>query len=314
MQKYFFNIAFVLLCVNLNAQQVQFSASADKDSILIGDHINLILKAGFDSSIQFTWPALADTFSNFEVVERAETDTTISANKISLQQYIVVTSFDSGQQIIPPIRLLYSITGDTTSRSVFSEAIRINVFTVPVDTAAAIKDIKDPVKVPLTFAEILPYLLGLIPLIILVWVFYYWYRNKGKMKLPDVPAKRLSPSEEARNNLQKLEQEKLWQKGEVKKYHSAISDIIRVYLERQFHFNAMEQTTDEILLSVSKLDELRNSAHLLNHILTTADLVKFAKHQPLPDENSLSLKNALEFVERTKPVPVAEPVLKGGEA
>lgn len=128
----------------------------------------------------------------------------------------------------------------------------------------------------------------------------------------EAPSRRLSPYDEATGQLKKLEQEKLWQKGEVKKYHSEISDIIRIYLERQFNFPAMEQTTDEILFSVNKYEEIRGWDYLLKQILTTADLVKFAKYQPLPDENSLSLKNAFEFVEKTKPQPVAEPELKGG--
>jgi hypothetical protein len=309
-------INFILsfsLCAYVNAQQVQFSVSADKDSILIGDHINLILKAELDKSIKFTLPALADTFNNFEIVERAGVDTTLTSNKISLQQYIVVTSFDSGQQVIPPLQLLYSLPEDTTTRFAFSEAIRIDVLTVAV-VDEEIRDIKDPVKVPLTFAEILPYLLGFIPLLLLLWVIYYWYKNKGKMKMRETPVIRISPYEEARENLHKLEQEKLWQKGEVKKYHSAITDILRNYLERRFYFNAMEQTTDEILFSLSNYEEAQGSEIVLMQILTTADLVKFAKFQPLPDENSLSMKNAFQFIEMTKPAPVEAPLMKGGTA
>jgi hypothetical protein len=312
MPKIILNIILILLlCTNLKAQQVQFSVAADRDSILIGEHINLILKAEIDKSLNFIFPAPADTFNNFEIVERAGIDTTVSANAFSLQQYIVITSFDSGQHVIPPFQLLYTTQNDTATRSVFSEAIRIDVYTVPF-LEEEIRDIKAPVKVPLTFAEILPYLLGLIPLILLGWALYYWYKNKGKMKMREAPSKRIPPYEEAYERLRKLEQEKLWQKGEEKKYHSAITDILRYYLERRFHFNAMEQTTDEILYSLNKYEEARGSEFILKQILTTADLVKFAKYQPLPDENSLSLKNAYEFIEKTKPVPVAEPVTNGG--
>lgn len=314
MPKIILNIILVLLlCTNLTAQQVQFTVTADRDSILIGDHINLILKAELDKSLNFIFPAPDDTFNNFEIVERAGIDTTISANTVSLQQYIVITSFDSGQHVIPPFQFLYTAKNDTAARSVFSEAIRIDVLTVPF-LEEEIRDIKAPVKVPLTFAEILPYLLGLIPLLLLGWALYFWYKNKGKMKLREEPLKRIPPYEEALERLHRMEQEKLWQKGEIKKYHSAITDILRYYLERRFHFNAMEQTTDEILVSLNKYEEALGSEFILKQILTTADLVKFAKFQPLPDENSLSLKNAYEFIEMTKPVPVAEPVSSGGAA
>jgi len=38
----------------------------------------------------------------------------------------------------------------------------------------------------------------------------------------------------------------------------------------------------------------------LQQILQLADLVKFAKWNPLPDEHELSLKNAYLFVNQTK--------------
>ena len=38
----------------------------------------------------------------------------------------------------------------------------------------------------------------------------------------------------------------------------------------------------------------------LKQILTTADLVKFAKYKPYPDENDMSMVNAYLFVNQTK--------------
>jgi hypothetical protein len=41
--------------------------------------------------------------------------------------------------------------------------------------------------------------------------------------------------------------------------------------------------------------------------LTLADLVKFAKEQPLPVENDLSLNHCIDFVRETRPPKNAEP-------
>ena len=46
----------------------------------------------------------------------------------------------------------------------------------------------------------------------------------------------------------------------------------------------------------------------LKQILSIADLVKFAKYQPLADENQLSFMNAKMFVEQTKKIEIEEPV------
>jgi len=54
----------------------------------------------------------------------------------------------------------------------------------------------------------------------------------------------------------------------------------------------------EVLDQVDLPDE--KVADRLKQILELADLVKFAKMEPLPDENDLSLMNAYFFVNQTK--------------
>jgi preprotein translocase subunit SecF len=47
----------------------------------------------------------------------------------------------------------------------------------------------------------------------------------------------------------------------------------------------------------------------LKELFTTADLVKFAKHAPMMNENDMNLMNAMDFINRTKvePDPNAKP-------
>jgi len=87
----------------------------------------------------------------------------------------------------------------------------------------------------------------------------------------------------------------------VKKYHSELTDTIRQYIEDRFGINAMEQTTEETLEAMKHM-EMPDKEVLakLKEILELADLVKFAKFNPLPDENDLSMVNALFFVNQTK--------------
>jgi hypothetical protein len=68
----------------------------------------------------------------------------------------------------------------------------------------------------------------------------------------------------------------------------------------------MEMTTGEILNEVRKLEEVDSVYNNLKQILTTSDLVKFAKYKPYPDENDLSLVNAYFFVNQTRePAPLS---------
>ena len=58
---------------------------------------------------------------------------------------------------------------------------------------------------------------------------------------------------------------------------------------------------NEILDELYELaEQQKSSLKNLRQVLELADLVKFAKYKPLPDENQLSFMNAKMFVEQTK--------------
>ena len=71
----------------------------------------------------------------------------------------------------------------------------------------------------------------------------------------------------------------------------------------------MEQTTDEILSGFKYRKDLLNDKLFgnLSQILSLADLVKFAKYKPLPDDNNLTLVDAYFFVNGTKVEEVKKP-------
>lgn len=64
--------------------------------------------------------------------------------------------------------------------------------------------------------------------------------------------KPLLPHELALQKLVALQQQKLWQKGDVKPYQSELTFIIREYLENRFNIQALESTTDEIVQNLPK--------------------------------------------------------------
>ena len=65
----------------------------------------------------------------------------------------------------------------------------------------------------------------------------------------------------------------------------------------------MEQTTEETLQSLLDTGSNDNRIFgLLKDMLNIADLVKFAKARPLPDENETNMLNAYIFVNETKKV------------
>ena len=140
-------------------------------------------------------------------------------------------------------------------------------------------------------------------------------KRKKKEPVPQIIIPKIPPHVTALEQLHKLKDEKLWQGGKLKEYHSALSDIIRQYIEHRFYINAMEQVSDEIMYSFRTVDLNDELKGKLRQILFLADMVKFAKEQPLPNENETSWNNAYEFVMATKKeIKEDTPSLKGEEA
>ncbi len=117
----------------------------------------------------------------------------------------------------------------------------------------------------------------------------------------------------AANELDKLKAEKIWQQGREKEFYSKLTDILRRYIYEREGINAMEMTSGEILNNIRQISDVDSVYNNLKQILSTADLVKFAKYKPYPDENDLSMVNAYFFVNQTKepdPIPTKEELNK----
>lgn len=312
--RYLFSSLLLVLSLFAFAQdrpEVKVTASIDTNAILIGEHVSLVLKAEYrtdQGSIQITFPKLADTIIkqieiiNASKIERIIPDSNNINEMIQFQSWII-TSFDSGYYAIPPLKVI--INGDSTN-PIETEPLLLAVNTVSVDTTKNIKDIKPPLEVPFDWKEYLPYiyggLAGLALLAVIIWLLIRYLKNRKKKPIvqeiiiPKIPA-----HVTALEQLEKLKEEKLWQQGKLKEYHSALSDILRQYIEHRFYIHTMEQVTDEILYSFRTAPASEESKIKLRQVLILADLVKFAKEHPLPHENESSWVQAYEFVMNTKP-------------
>ncbi|MEG1556745.1 MAG: hypothetical protein RR356_08490, partial [Bacteroidales bacterium] len=126
------------------------------------------------------------------------------------------------------------------------------------------------------------------------------YKKKKKPQKSQVKAKpNVKPHITALRELEKLRQRKLWQEGKTKLYYSELTDIIRIYIEGRYDINAMEMVSSDILDELDDKTLAQELHQKLYQILSTADLVKFAKWEPLPPDHDLCFKNAVDFVNQT---------------
>jgi len=141
-------------------------------------------------------------------------------------------------------------------------------------------------------------------LAIAFFIFYYLQRRKKNKPVFGKTAKpKDAPHVVALRELERIREEKPWlDSSKLKIFYSDVSDTLREYIEERYAINAMEYTTDETLRSFKRQKNLltEKSFSQLKDILTLADLVKFAKYQPLADDHNLTLMNAFFFVNDTK--------------
>lgn len=292
---------FALIPAFLRAQSgVTANATLDSTNILIGDHLNLRLTISAPKNAPIVIPQfVAEQFESFELVHTSPIDTQQTEAQTIYNQIVTITAFDSGRYVFPAIPIF---APDSTLLAL-TDSLTFNVATIAVDTTAAIRDIKQPVRVPLTFQEILPYILialvaaGIIFLLIFLIIKYN--RRKRPQKTVAKPKPKIKADVAALEELEKLRQKKLWQDGKVKRYYSELTDILRQYLAARWGINAMEMPSNDILSELAKIKLPRAVQDKIAELLTTADLVKFAKSEPLPNEHENCFQNTRTFVIET---------------
>lgn len=306
-------VLFALLlfsALNLSySQEISVKAAFDSTAILIGDQIFFTISVEQPSEAKVEFPVLQDSIiSKIEIVSQLPADTSFTNLKtIRVTRKYLITSFDSGDYKIDFLKFPYKLRGRTDT--VLSNALMLYVRAIPIKDANKIADIKGVIEIPFTFKEALPYIAwglgGILLIVLLAYVYLRWKQKKPIFGLLEKPAD--PPHVTALRDLEKLKSEKLWQQGFYKQYYSRLTDIIRAYIEGRIKIPALESTTDEILGALRGSDLIDNSLQSeLKEMLSVSDLVKFAKAEPLADENENAWRFANDFIMKTYKDPVVD--------
>jgi len=301
-------LLFLFLNVQFIGQSVHVESKLDTNSILIGEQTTITYRVFYNNENDVVeFPILEDTLhKKVEIIEVSSIDTSNYENQFKQSIKVVLTSFDSGYYAIKPLDF------KVNTKSYESEALLLEVRNVPLDSINLaelnlqdINDIKDIYQDPFTFKEFLSVYgvrivagVGSIALItLLCWRIFG--RTKVEVKEEVVYVPKRPDHEIALEKLALIEEEKLWQNGKHKAFHSRVTDTVRAYLESRFKVNAMEQTSGEIINQMKYADIGGEAQSDLVRMLKLADMVKFAKEEPGPKENELTMQLAKTFIENS---------------
>jgi hypothetical protein len=277
--------------------QVQWPASLRQDGFLAYDYEdrNKQYKLEFGPDTQF------------------KIDSVSTGNTVTYSQDLQFFAFDSAGMVIPPFKFV--VNGkDTVATQMLALKCDHPFEPIPEDVQAT-QDLKPVMIPPFVLWDYIWWFFWLqvaTTITVISILVYLHYRKHRKEKVvadqPVAPKKLLPAHVTALQALQALAEKKLWQAGQSKLFYTELTDILRRYIEERYKVSAMECTTDQILEELLELTMSQKSSYSnLKEVLQLADLVKFAKYEPLPDENQMAFMNSRLFVEQTKETVVEEP-------
>lgn len=255
---------------------------------------------------------------HFSFFTSARGQASLGADTIALgdQTVLTVPVVDSlPRLLLPPQVVALEQNVDTATRSLLTtvtsfepgewvlhigndDSLLLVVTDVEVDTTTTeIRDIAPIQRIPYTFWEIFRWVL--LALAVAAVAFGVWWVLTHRQKLQQVlgsaePVDTRTPEERALQALETLRNSHLWQNGKVKEYHTELTDIVRRFIEEATGVRATEMTSDETVEALG--GQWSAVSGQLKSIFATADLVKFAKSEPLPHEHEASLSRSVEFV------------------
>ena len=279
-----------------------------RDSVLIADQLLYgFALEGVEEGTKIALPDFSKDFTpGVEVVSPWRIDTLkverkrkgTAPVKYDIEGGILVTSFDEGVYDLSPIALQRILPDGVVDTLVF-ESQRLEVRTMPVDTASFTPhDIKAQIRYPVTFREVLPYILGCLLLAALVAAICYLIRHYRRKNNPEY-AKREPAHIIALRKLDHYRGDKMWEPSKQKLFYSGITDVLREYISARYDIGAMEMTTAEIFKEMKATDAPAELLAQVQELFERADFVKFAKFVASEQENSSALPLAVRFVTQT---------------
>jgi len=264
----------------------------------LGDLLTLDIRVVHNAAETVEPPVFAKNLGTFEVYSSTRLPTEVQGSRLTERFEAELQNFTTGPQRLPGVALTYHEPGLGTAHRLQTPELQVMIQEVPAGPHDR-GDIRGIVGVigPVAWSPLWWIVLALAICGAGIWLWTKRRRTlQGPPPPPPVPA-----DEAALQRLAGLRAGDWMATGRLKEFYSALSDILRAYLEGGFKTPALERTTGELmrdlrhrsLFDAGRLAELRD-------LLESCDLVKFAKFRPEPEEALKAHTFAVQFVEQTR--------------
>ncbi len=277
---------------------VNVRARLDPDTTTIGTPFRYTMEITSPPGLQIVFAQPTERLGEFDILDFGDTPPVTRDGLTVVTRWYRLAGWEPGHKDIesPPVQWRRP-GGELTTAPPAKVVMTIESVLAKAGAPTDIRDIKPPLEPPFYWQ---PYYVAAAALAALIVVALAGYRvlrrrERGRAAAPPRPAHEVAIEE-----LERLRGRRLTEHGLFKEYYSALSGIVRAYLERRFSLRAPEMTTEEFLLTTARSGSLQ-AAHrgLLGEFLTESDLVKFARHVPTLADSERAYTAARRFVDET---------------
>tara|TARA_B100001750_G_scaffold190661_1_gene160858 strand:- start:1030 stop:1890 length:861 start_codon:yes stop_codon:yes gene_type:complete len=213
--------------------------------------------------------------------------------------------WDTGRVAIPGLEIQVLYKDSTFAYKMNADTMFMEVVSITEQdpsfrqSGGSIMPIKDPVpvKYPVPWRTII---LSMSLVLLLVGIIWIWTKRlKKEVYFEEKPDYLEQPDAVALQKLDLLDGSGLLAEGDIKEFYSRLSLIIREYAENSLYIRALEMTTEEIRGYRLFFPYTNIELEEYIQILSSADMVKYAKHRISIEQCSKDLLQSRTLVQDT---------------
>ena len=296
------------------AFNISVKSSTTASQICVGDRFDYEISVNAPESAYVDLPSFVGNLGSFEVKDMQHEELPVAGVK-NQKRFVwraTMNTFVAGDFLIAPQEVRAVLGKDTVVTK--TDPVAVKVVTRTDGSEEDILDVEDPLNDPRlpSWLSGLLIALGAILLVALGWILHQKFRKKK-----DAP--RLPPYEEALLALKDLRERQLLVEGNQADYYTALSFIMRRYVERRFlGEHPSEGILDATLSQLkSRVSQIAGLAEAYKQSLVKLEEetypVKFAKMKIGDDRGVFWDDWASRLLEDTKPLPEEKNGKKDGE-
>ena len=286
---------------------VEVHARVEEGTLTIGQRFRYTVEVASPAAVEILLAQPTERLGDFDIVDFGDAPVAERDGKTVVTRWFQLVGYATGDHLVtsPPVR--YRLPGEELTEAPEDEIlISIASLLAREPNATDIRDIKPPEDPPIDWR---PYYIVAGAIVALLLGGFALYRvlrrpGRGAAGPPPRPAHEI-----AHEQLARLRARGLPEQGAFKEYYSALTAIVRSYLEQRFRLRAPEMTTEEFLLVTARGAAALQSGHraLLGDFLGESDLVKFARHHPTLTDAERAYGAAARFVDETATIAPSSP-------